>query len=158
MWIITSKLYGIYLWKYTDACMTLRRCVMNMEDNSCFFGLWITYVTFFWMAFWRGIRVLWTLFLVSHCILTYQTIEMIIPQSGNTAFSNHPIRVIDNQTTTQTAHKPGPIILFPRCIYWRLLPVRTYLSGTLQLVFGALSWPYKVFAYFGLGWCIFPGS
>ena len=41
VWAITPKPYGIYLWKFTDACMTLRRCVMNMEDNSCLFGLWI---------------------------------------------------------------------------------------------------------------------
>ena len=35
---ITPKPYGIYLWNFTDACMTLRRCVVNKEDNSCLFG------------------------------------------------------------------------------------------------------------------------
>ena len=38
---ITPKPYGIYLWNFTGACMTLRRCVMNKEDNSCLFGFWI---------------------------------------------------------------------------------------------------------------------
>ena len=80
---ITPKPYGIYLWKFTDACMTLRWCVMNMEDNSLLIWfinylpltkfhtvnrVWaistliklhavpvtITYVTFFWVAFWQG--------------------------------------------------------------------------------------------------------
>ena len=31
-----SKTIWIYLWKSTDACMTLRRCVMNMEDNLAY--------------------------------------------------------------------------------------------------------------------------
>ena len=39
VWAITPKPYGIYFRKFTDACMTLRRCVMNIEDNSCLFGL-----------------------------------------------------------------------------------------------------------------------
>ena len=34
---ITPKLYGIYLWNFTSACITLIRCVMNKEDNSCIF-------------------------------------------------------------------------------------------------------------------------
>ena len=38
---ITPKPYGIYLWNFTGACMTLRRCVMNKDDNSCLFGFWI---------------------------------------------------------------------------------------------------------------------
>ena len=38
---ITPKPYGIYLWNFTGACMTLWRCVMNKEDNSCFFGFLI---------------------------------------------------------------------------------------------------------------------
>ena len=38
---ITTKPYGIYLWNFTGACMTLRRCVMKKEDNSCLFGFWI---------------------------------------------------------------------------------------------------------------------
>ena len=37
---ITPKTYGIYLWNFTGACMTLRRCVKNKEDNSCLFGFW----------------------------------------------------------------------------------------------------------------------
>ena len=32
---ITPQPYGIYLWNFTGACMTLRGCVMNKEDNSC---------------------------------------------------------------------------------------------------------------------------
>ena len=38
---ITPKPYGIYSWNFTSACITLIRCVMNKEDNSCIFGLWI---------------------------------------------------------------------------------------------------------------------
>ena len=35
---ITPKVYGIYLLNFTGACMTLRRCVRNKDDNSCLFG------------------------------------------------------------------------------------------------------------------------
>ena len=38
---ITPKPYGIYSWNFTGAYITLRRCVMNKEDNSCIFGFWI---------------------------------------------------------------------------------------------------------------------
>ena len=38
---IIPKLYGIYSWNFTGAYITLRRCVMNKEDNSCIFGFWI---------------------------------------------------------------------------------------------------------------------
>ena len=38
---ITTKPYRIYSWNFTGAYITLRRCVMNKEDNSCFFGFWI---------------------------------------------------------------------------------------------------------------------
>ena len=38
---ITPKPYGIYLWNFTGACMTLRRCVVKKEDNSCLFDFWI---------------------------------------------------------------------------------------------------------------------
>ena len=38
---ITSKPYGIYAWNFTGAYITIRRCVMNKEDNSCVFGFWI---------------------------------------------------------------------------------------------------------------------
>ena len=38
---ITPKLYGIYSWNFTSACITLIWCVMNKEDNSCVFGFWI---------------------------------------------------------------------------------------------------------------------
>ena len=34
---ITPKPYKIYSWNFTSACITLRRCVMNKEDNSCIF-------------------------------------------------------------------------------------------------------------------------
>ena len=34
---ITPKPYGIYSWNFTSACITLRRCVMNKEDNSLHF-------------------------------------------------------------------------------------------------------------------------
>ena len=37
----TPKPYGIYSWTFTGAYITLRRCVMNKEDNSCIFGFWI---------------------------------------------------------------------------------------------------------------------
>ena len=37
----TPKPYGIYLWNFTGVCMTLRRCVMKKEDNSCLFGFLI---------------------------------------------------------------------------------------------------------------------
>ena len=38
---ITPKPYGIYSWNFTGAYITIRRCVMNKEDNSCIFGFWI---------------------------------------------------------------------------------------------------------------------
>ena len=41
VWAITPKQYEIYLWNFTGACMALRRCVVNKEDNSCLFGFWI---------------------------------------------------------------------------------------------------------------------
>ena len=41
VWAITPKPYGIYSWNVTGAYITLRRCVMNKEDNSCIFGFWI---------------------------------------------------------------------------------------------------------------------
>ena len=34
---ITPKPYGIYSWKFTGAYITIRRCVMNKEDNSGIF-------------------------------------------------------------------------------------------------------------------------
>ena len=34
---ITPKSYGIYSWNFTGAYITIRRCVMNKEDNSCIF-------------------------------------------------------------------------------------------------------------------------
>ena len=37
----TPKPYEIYSWNFTSACITLRWCVMNKEDNSCIFGFWI---------------------------------------------------------------------------------------------------------------------
>ena len=37
---ITPKLYGIYSWNFTSACITLIRCVMN---NSCIFCFWIIF-------------------------------------------------------------------------------------------------------------------
>ena len=40
---ITPKLYGIYSWNCTSACITLIRCVMNKEDNSCIF-LFLNYL------------------------------------------------------------------------------------------------------------------
>ena len=38
---ITPKPYGIYSWNFTGAYITIRRYVMNKEDNSCIFGFWI---------------------------------------------------------------------------------------------------------------------
>ena len=38
---VTPKPYGIYSWNFTGAYITIRRCVMNKEDNSCIFGFWI---------------------------------------------------------------------------------------------------------------------
>ena len=38
---ITPKPYGIYSWNFTGAYITIRRCVMNKEDNSRVFGFWI---------------------------------------------------------------------------------------------------------------------
>ena len=38
---ITTKPYGIYSWNFTGAYITIRRCVMNKEDNSRIFGFWI---------------------------------------------------------------------------------------------------------------------
>ena len=34
---ITPKPYGIYSWNFTGAYITIRRCVMNKEDNSCIY-------------------------------------------------------------------------------------------------------------------------
>ena len=34
---IAPKPYGIYSWNFTGAYITIRRCVMNKEDNSCIF-------------------------------------------------------------------------------------------------------------------------
>ena len=40
---ITPKLYGIYSWNFTSACITLIQCVMNKEDNSGIFCFWIIF-------------------------------------------------------------------------------------------------------------------
>ena len=40
---ITPKLYGIYSWNFTSACIILIQCVMNKEDNFCIFCFWIIY-------------------------------------------------------------------------------------------------------------------
>ena len=36
VWAITPKPYGIYLWKFTDVCMTLRRCVMKWKTTLAY--------------------------------------------------------------------------------------------------------------------------
>ena len=41
VWAITPKPYGIYSWNFTCACIILRQCVMNKEDNSCILAFWI---------------------------------------------------------------------------------------------------------------------